>query len=385
MRRISDDERRARLARRHRLLPSARLDSVPRIADSVVALHSSDPATVYLSIAARSNTLSTGDIEHALYDERSVVRHHAMRRTLWVTTLDVAESAHAACTRKVAAAERAKTIGFIGDETWLDDAGRRVVDFVRDCEGVSTRAIGDALPDLRRAITYGAGTRHETTGPAHARVVLQAAFDGEIVRGRPAGTWIGSQFDWSHRSRWPDLDWARHDELAGMTEVVRRWLERFGPATLTDLVWWTGSTRTLVRQALAELDTEPVELSVGEGIVLADDPDVDPVDEPWVAVLPGLDPTAMGWKQRAWYLDDVTAARVTDRFGNIGPTVWVDGRIVGGWVQRPGGELALELTGDIGREHRAMLDDELARIAAFIGETRFKVRFPAPNQVDLLA
>ena len=385
MRRVTDDERRARLAVRHRLLPATRLDSVPGITDAVVALHSSDPATVYLSIAARSNTLTTGDIEHALYDERSVVRHHAMRRTLWVTTLDVAEAVHAACTRKIAAAERAKTVGFVGDDAWLDDAVGRVLEYVRRHDGVSTRMIGDALPELKREIVYGAGTRHEMTGPAHARIVLQTAFDGEIVRGRPAGTWIGSQYDWSHRSRWPDIDWARHDELTGMTEVVRHWLERFGPATLTDLVWWTGSTKTLVRKALAELDTEPVELSVGEGVALANEPDVDPVDEPWVAVLPGLDPTAMGWKQRAWYLDDDTASQVTDRFGNIGPTIWADGRIVGGWVQRPDGDLAVELTTDIGRHRRALLDDELARIAAFIGDTRFKVRFPAPNQARLLA
>ena len=49
MRVIDDEERRARLAARHLLLPSTRIDDVPGIADAVVALHSTDPVTVYLS------------------------------------------------------------------------------------------------------------------------------------------------------------------------------------------------------------------------------------------------------------------------------------------------------------------------------------------------
>ena len=50
---ISDEERRARLAVRHRLLPRTRTDDLPRIADDLVALHSSDPVTVYLSAMVR--------------------------------------------------------------------------------------------------------------------------------------------------------------------------------------------------------------------------------------------------------------------------------------------------------------------------------------------
>lgn len=371
---------------RHRLVPEQRVDSVPVIADSLVAVHSTDPATVYLSIAARSSELRPADIERALYDDRSVIRHHAMRRTLWVTTPTVGEVVHAACTRKIARVERAKSVGFVGDESWFDDAVAQIVEFVRAAEApINTRGIGDALTELKREIVYGAGTRNEATGSAHTRAVLVAAFDGDLVRSRPAGTWIGSQYTWVHRSDWPSVDWNRHHELAGMTELVRRWLERFGPGTLTDLAWWTGSTKTLIRQALAELDIETVELTNGEGYLLAGDVDVEPYDGPWVAVLPALDSTAMGWKERAWYLGEETASRVVDRFGNIGPTVWADGEIVGGWAQRPDGAFSIELTVDVSDEHRSMIDAEVRRLREFIGDTRFKVRFPSPNQKSLLA
>lgn len=387
--RITDDVRRARLARRHLLLQSSRIESVPDIADAVVALHSSDPVTVYLAIAARSSALTVADIERALYDDRKVIRHHAMRRTLWVMTPDVATSAHAACTRKIAATERRRTEKLAGTPAWLDDAVADVIELTANHpEPLSTRQIGNLRPELKRDLLFGAGTRNEARLSAHTRAPLVAAFDGAIVRSRPAGTWIGSQYSWTNIERWMPIDWDTHDESSGTTDLVWRWLDRFGPGTLNDLVWWTGTTKTAVRRAIERIDCNEVDLSDGPGYSLIDDaadPDVATDDEPWVALLPGLDPTAMGWKDRAWYLDDVTSRRVIDRNGNIGPTVWADGRIVGGWVQRPDGEIATEFTVDVTPTHRAMIDDEAERLRSFIGDTRFRVRFPSPNQADLLA
>ncbi len=92
----------------------------------------------------------------------------------------------------------------------------------------------------------------------------------------------------------------------------------------------------------------------------------------------------MGWKQREWYLDATTATRVMDTNGNIGPTLWADGTVVGGWVQRPDGTIATEFTVPVSRDHERLFSVELERVRAFIGDTRFKVRFPSANQRDLL-
>jgi hypothetical protein len=224
----------------------------------------------------------------------------------------------------------------------------------------------------------------------HTRALLVAAFDGRIARGRPAGSWIASQYDW-----WPVEAWVGRrldddlDEVAGATAVIEPWLAASGPATLDDLVWWTGSTKTLVRRALDRLDAVEVATSDGRtdvvGYVLPGDETSADEPAPWVALLPGLDPTAMGWKQRAWYLDDETNARVTDRNGNIGPTVWVGGRIVGGWAQRADGTIAHDVDASLEAEHLELLDAEIDRLRALVGDTRFTPRFPSPNQKRLLA
>ena len=360
---ISDDERRRRIGVRHLLAAADLVEKVSTITDSLVALHSSDPVTVYLSLAARSAGLSVNDVERALYDERSVVRHHAMRRTLWVMTPEVASLAHAACTRKIAAAERKRTARIAGDPAWLDDAIDDVVALVRSAEEpVTTRAIGERAPHLRRSLEFGAGTKNAVELSAHTRAPLVAAFDGSIMRGPSLGSWVASQYAWVDATSWVTIDWEQHDELGGATGLVGRWLDRFGPGTLDDIVWWTGATKSLVRRALEALEDVEVELSTGTGFVLPDDIDESPDIDPWAALLPGLDPTSMGWRHRAWYLDDETTPRVTDRNGNIGPTVWVDGRVVGGWAQRPDGTIATELTVDVDDHERALIDERIDRI-----------------------
>ncbi len=102
---ITAAQRRSRLAASHGLIPSAQTDDVAAIADSVVALHSTDPLTVYLSAMARMQRPSVEAVSTALYNDRTVVRHHAMRRTLWVCTPQTARWAHAACTTALAVTE----------------------------------------------------------------------------------------------------------------------------------------------------------------------------------------------------------------------------------------------------------------------------------------
>jgi hypothetical protein len=219
-------------------------------------------------------------------------------------------------------------------------------------------------------------------------VVLVAAFEARLARARPVGSWTSGQYAWAAMTEWTDglgLDGAI-DTSRQAAAVSARLLDRFGPMTFEDLQWWTGWTKGQTSKALEDGAAIEVALDDGStGWVGADDVDRPKrAAQPWVAVLPGLDPTTMGWKQRGWYLDDDIAARVFDRWGNAGPTIWADGRIIGGWAQRRDGELATLLLRDITAEHRAQLDEQLARLAAAIGDTRFNVRFPSPIHRDVV-
>jgi hypothetical protein len=166
-------------------------------------------------------------------------------------------------------------------------------------------------------------------------------------------------------------------------DLVRRWLRAFGPGTAADLRWWTGWTARDVSQALAAVRPVEVELEGGGvGLVLADDVEPAAASAPWVALLPGLDTTVMGWFQRDWYLGPHGPA-LFDRSGNPGPTVWADGRIVGGWTQRTDGEVVFRLLEDVGAETARAVEAAAARLGEWIGGVRVTPRFRTPLEREL--
>jgi len=68
----------------HRHLLAGDGESVEQVVESLIALHATDPATVYLSVLARNPHTTLAGIGAALNESRSLVRWMAMRRTLFV-------------------------------------------------------------------------------------------------------------------------------------------------------------------------------------------------------------------------------------------------------------------------------------------------------------
>ena len=390
MRRFRVDDRRARLAVRHRLAPAARTDDVVDIADSVVALHATDPATVFLSAAARMVHPRVDALDRALYDDRRLVRTLCMRRTMFVLPVAMVPVVQAACTDALVPGQRRRTLGMLEQNGVPDPAAH-----LRALEEATVAAIekqGEAtgaelsklVPGLRQQLLVGQGTKWEGTIGLTTRVLFLLSTEQRVVRGRPKGGWTSSQYRWSPMSSWLPPTVTRPSAEEARVELSRRWLRAFGPATIADLKWWSGLTLGQVRKALTSLDVEEVDLDGAPGIVLAGDEEVPAPDEPWVSLLPSLDPTTMGWQQRAWYLGDYGKA-LFDTNGNAGPTVWCDGRVVGGWAQRKSGEVVFRLLEDGGQEAADAVAAEAARLTEWLGDVRVTPRFPTPLQRQLSA
>jgi hypothetical protein len=74
---------------------------------------------------------------------------------------------------------------------------------------------------------------------------------------------------------------------------------------------------------------------------------------------------------------------VFDTNGNAGPTVWWDGRIVGGWTQRADGEIVWRVLEDVGADGRRAIEQEAARLRAWLDGTVVVARFPTPLYAEL--
>lgn len=397
-------QRRARLGVRHHL--AARATTVEEAVDGVVALHATDPASVYLSVWSRVRDVSVADVEDALYSRRTLLRILGMRRTVFVTDVATAGSVQAACSYDIAARQRRlleKQLGTLGHPEnvprpgeWLDEVMASVEKALRARGTATAHQLADDEPRLRQQLLMAKGKPYESIGNVTSRVLFQLAAEGHIVRGRPRGSWQSTQYHWSPLTDWLEsasgsgtgtkssgtADWPGLSEDEARAALARRWLHAFGPAPVADLRWWTGWTAGQTKKALTAVAPAEVDLDGEPAIALPGD--LAPVGgpAPWIALLPALDPTAMGWQSRDWYLGQHRTA-LFDRSGNIGPTVWSDGRIVGAWAHRPSGEVAVRLLEDIGTEKTAEAESEAARLSAWLGEARVVPKFRTPAEKEL--
>jgi winged helix DNA-binding protein len=389
----------------------------------MVALHATDPVTVYLAARARVRSATAETVDEELYAERRIVRMLGMRRTVFVVPAPLLPVVQRACTDDVARQLRRRLerdlsnagIGGPDAAAWLRDTEAGVLRALAARGSATGAQLAADEPRLRTQVVYVPDKSYG--GPANitSRVLVLIAAEGHMIRGHRRGGWSSGQFEWFPARAWlaaaddkagsasgtgsetgagpgrgeaggagPAAYEAALDAAAARAELARRWLQAFGPAPVSDLQWWAGWTGAQAKAALAALPVREVDLDGQPGVLLADDEAFDDVATPAASLLPALDPTPMGWQAREWYLGPHGPA-LFDRTGNIGPTVWWEGRIVGGWAQRPSGEVAWRLLEDAGSDATTAISAEAAALEAWLGPARITPRFRTPLERELSA
>jgi Winged helix DNA-binding domain len=367
----------------HRLAPGHRVRTPEEVAAALVALHSTDPASVHLAVVARTAGAGTtvADVDRALHDDRSIVRVMGMRRTLWAVPVDLVPVVVAACGRDIGTAERRRLVTALEEQGVSADGEKLVAHLEEQAlsalaggREVLTSELADDVPSLKTTVRYGGSSKWAADVTLASRIVLLLTCDGRIVRTRTQGSWT------SNLNRYALAPFAEPMETAdAQAALARKWLAAFGPVSddvAGDLKWWAGWTVAATKRALAAAgDVPPAEVTpaaeVGEV-------------EPWAALVPSLDPTTMGWKERSWYLGDLGPG-LFDANGNAGPTVWCGGRIVGAWAQRATGEVVMRLLVDVGGDGIDAVEAEVDRLQRWFDATGtvVKPRFRTPLQREL--
>jgi len=385
MRHLPDDERRARLARRHAVAPGRRAEDVVAATRAMTVLHATEPATAYLSLFARVDDLTHAEVDRLLYEERALVKQLAMRRTLFVFPRDLLPAAWGSASARVATQLRARLVkevqaaGIATDgSAWLEAARAAVLARLAADGELSAQELREQVPELSGRLDMAVGKSYGANVPIAPRVLTQLAVESEIVRGRNGGHWRTSRPMWTLMRDWLGEEPVPLKADEGYATLVARWLATFGPGTAADVQWWLGGTAGAVKQALADVGAVQVGLDGGDvGWVLPDDLEPDDGAEPWAALLPVLDPTVMGWKDRSFFLGPHGEA-IFDRNGNAGTTAWWDGRIVGCWVQDPDGVVHLDLLEELDADGRAALEHEAARLTAWLDGVRVSTVYSSP-------
>jgi Winged helix DNA-binding domain len=157
------------------------------------------------------------------------------------------------------------------------------------------------------------------------------------------------------------------DPTEARAELLRRYLLAFGPSTRRDIVAWSMMHVPEIQRALDRLeplqryrDEQGRELLDVEGAPLPD------ADTPApVRFLPKWDNVLLAWADRTRVLPEEYRKTVIRMNGDVAQTFLVDGLVAGLWREE-GGRVVTEPFRTPSRSVRREVDDEAARLEAFL-------------------
>lgn len=355
-----------RVLARHHLLDQSGAAGVARVADDLVGLHSTSPRTPYLSLHQRIRGFAATDLDDALYQSHDLVRLKAMRGTVFAFTPRLAPLAFAAT--------RAATVA--SDRRWLktnDQTYNRLAPRVlATLAGHGSGRQGLSVAELRKSLGH-AGLPEGRAGELSAVVGLLCD-QGQVVRDRPVGGRTSTTFRYRlWTDAFPEVNLAEWDEAAATRELVRRYLDGYGPVSRNDLLWWSGLPARRIDAALETLGEDLRAVSVpglGDRLLITREAleatlPVEPGPRA-VSLLPMLDPYPMGYQDRTRLLDPALNDTVIDRSGNVTSVVLINGRVEGVWdlTEKPTPTIRVLLF-DPDHRARGTVLDRAAQIAGF--------------------
>jgi hypothetical protein len=148
--------------------------------------------------------------------------------------------------------------------------------------------------------------------------------------------------------------------------LIRRYLAAFGPATRADVSAWSGVPIRDLAPALVSLRRRTFRNERGRELLDLPRAPLAGGDVPAPArLLPRWEELLLAHKDRTRVLPDVYRKTVIHKNGDVQQTFLVDGMVAGLWTL-DGGRIALEPFEPLPRTARRELEDEAARLAAWL-------------------
>jgi hypothetical protein len=344
----------------HRRLRSQRLASTQFTRpDEVIAwmgaVQAQDYAATKWAVGQRMRH-ATDDVVERAFAEGSILRTHVLRPTWhFVAPADIRWMLALTAPRVRSA------IGFQCRRMAMDEAvfkrsqkaltaalrgGRQVT---RDALRQAIQRAGIATDDVRLIL-----------------ILMRAELDGVICSGARSG----KQFTYALLDeRVPRTKALTRDEA--LAELTRRYFTSRGPATVQDFVWWSGLTAADARAGLEMTGRHLVrDVIDGSACWRSSSAQAVPRGPRAAYLLPAYDEYLIAYKDRSAAIDPAYSAR--KMIVIFGPTIVLNGRVVGTWKPAPGkGAVVVTLKpfATLRAPQRRAVVEAGRRYGAFLGRT----------------
>ena len=238
----------------------------------------------------------------------------------------------------------------------------------------STRALDEAGHEqvaaiLREALADGPRSRNQLIETLVSHGYPKDIWEGaglwiDMIRVPPSGTWERRRADLYGLAPPPR---ASITEEQGLEYLVRRYLGGFGPATVGDISSWGGVAITTLKPVVERMRLRRFRGGTDNELVdLPRQPIPDPKTAAPVRFLPTWDATLLAHARRTQILPEEYRNTIFNtKIPHSLTTFLVDGSVAGIW-RHEGDRVHLEPFAPVPRAYRRDLDDEAARLAAFL-------------------
>jgi hypothetical protein len=327
------------------------------IARAIAGAQAQDVYAGPLTFRSRSRRLTGADIARARTEDRSLLRTWVMRMTIHMLPTE----------------DAGWWLPLF--EPWIERWSRRRLEQLGlpatkqdKALKVAARALADEGPltrtEVRDRIKAAGVDLNSQTG---MHIALSAVVSGLACLGPDRGktTCLVRREDWLGKQ-------PRFDRARALAELARVYLGSFAPATDRDFAYWSGLPLRDVRAGLERISAEIEQVEVGgESMLVPRGSRPRLPARGQVRMLGNFDTYLLGWKDRAFSVDDEHALHVKEGGGGwIRPVIVEDGIVIGGWrSSRKGGRLEITLNLPSGERERlgAKIDQEIADIERFEG------------------
>ncbi len=351
---------------RHHLLDRAPRASLIRAVKDVCGIQAQVASAASLSARARVALPSPGDVDRALWTDRSLVRTWCLRSTVHLVAssdlpmLAGALAARARRDRERWAAARGLSSGEVAAAV-LESV--EALDAAPVTYGELGRLMAETLP--KRASRACDQT-------AIAQLVQTACVEGVLVSGPTAGartTFVRSERWIPRSSRMP----AREAQDA----LLRRYLHVNAPATLGDFASWAGlgvgEARPVWEGFARSGETVDVTVDGNSARLLREDLPAlraTPPSRRHARLLPAFDAYLLAHRDKSLVVSAKDQGRIFRGAGRVSPVLLVDGRAAGIWSCKPEKSalrLRVEPFDEIPKWVRGGIDAEAADVSRFLG------------------
>lgn len=306
----------ASLRLHQQLISSQRLVTAEKIVVHLGGMQGQDLPGVKWSIGLRLPDAVEADI-NAAFDEGKIIRTWPMRGTLHVVAAeDVRWMLSLTSPKNLSGSQKRRDALALDNKT----LARCYQIFTKTLQGGKQKSRDEMYAALQAVGISVEGQRgyHILWNAALHGLICLASMDAKEQKYALLEEWVK-----------PVKAKSRDEALA---ELAWRYFSSRGPATIKDLIWWSGLSATEVRAGFEDIKAKLISETVDKTVYWMS-PDIAlPKEKVSAFALPGFDEYILGYQDRSAVLDPQHAEKICPGGnGMFASTIVIDGQVVGTW------------------------------------------------------